>query len=105
MDCLYDTLTEKLKTVYLKRPANHYKLLEEKREEFRKSDNLLGKMKLLNNALTLLRCDATSVTDLSFLGAGKTVGNIAVSKSTMCKGKLLLVNQSVTGLIENRIKL
>ncbi len=105
LDCLYDTLTEKLKTVYLKRPANQYKLLEEKREEFRKSDNLLGKMKLLNNALTLLRCDATSVTDLSFLGAGKTVGNIAVSKSTMCKGKLLLVNQSVTGLIENRIKL
>ena len=98
-------LTDKLKTVYMKRPANQYSTLETRREEFIKSKDLYGKMKFINNVLTLLRCDATSATDLSLIGAGKTVGGIKVNKNTLCKSKLLLVNQSITGLFENRIEL
>ena len=105
LNSLYDVLTDKLKTVYVKRPANQYKILELKREKFVNSNNLYGKMKLLNNIFTLLRCDATNTTDLSFIGAGKNVGSIKINKNTMCKSKLFLVNQSITGLFENRVKL
>ena len=105
LDHIYDVLTEKLKTVYVNRPANQYKVLESGREEFIKSEDIYGKMKLVNNVLTLLRCDATSTTDLSLIGAGKTVGGIKVNKNTLCKSKLFLVNQSITGLFENRIEL
>ena len=50
-------------------------------------------------------CDATNNTDFSLIGAGKNVGGIKVNKNTMCKNKLILVNQSITGLFENRIEL
>ena len=102
---IYDVLTDKLKTVYMKRPANQYKVLETGREAFIRSEDIYGKMKFINNVLTLLRCDATNNTDLSLIGAGKNVGGIKVNKNTMCKNKLILVNQSITGLFENRIEL
>ena len=102
---IYDVLTDKLKTVYLKRPANQYKVLETGREDFIKSEDIYSKMRFINNILILLRCDATNNTDLSLIGAGKNVGGIKVTKNTMCKNKLILVNQSITGLFENRIEL
>jgi len=68
---IYDVLTDKLKTIYLKRPANQYKVLESGREEFIKSEDVCGKMKFINNVLNLLRCDATTIADLTFIGGSK----------------------------------
>lgn len=102
---IYDVLTDKLKTVYLKRPTNQYNTLESKREEFIKSEDVPGKMKFINNVLNLLRCDATTTADLSFIGGSKNAGSMVKNKNTVCNNKLVLVNQSITGLFENRIEL
>ena len=106
LDELYDAFIDKLKTVYGPRPANQYSKLEEGRDKFILSTNLSDKMKLLNNILNLLRCDATTTADLSLiLQEKKNVGSMKIKKSTLGKGKLILVNQSVTGLFENRKEL
>lgn len=102
---IYDVLTDKLKTIYLKRPANQYKVLESGREEFIKSEDVCGKMKFINNVLNLLRCDATTIADLTFIGGSKNAGSMVKNKNTVCNNKIVLVNQSITGLFENRIEL
>ena len=53
----------------------------------------------------MLRCDATTTADLSMIGLRGKAGNIAYRKNTLGKSKVLMVNQSVTGLFETRIKL
>jgi len=39
------------------------------------------------------------------IGGKSNVGTITVNKNTLGKSKLILINQSVTGLFENRIEL
>lgn len=102
---IYDVLTDKLSTIYFKRPTNQYKTLEKGREQFIKSEDIYGKMKLINNVLNLLRCDATTTADLTFIGGSKNAGSMAKNKNTVCNNKLVLVNHSITGLFENRIEL
>lgn len=53
----------------------------------------------------MLRCDIKTKADLSAVGGSKNAGNMAVNKNTVGKSKLILVNQSVTGLYENRTEL
>ena len=53
----------------------------------------------------MLRCDIETKSDLSAIGGSKNAGNMAVNKNTVGKTKLILVNQSATGLYENRIEL
>ena len=53
----------------------------------------------------MLRCDVETKADLSAVGGSKNAGNMAVNKNTFGKSKLILVNQSVTGLYENRTEL
>ena len=53
----------------------------------------------------MLRCDIATTADLRLIGEGIKAGNIAVNKNTLCKGEIVLVNQSVTGIFENKIKL
>lgn len=101
---LYDDVVTKLLTTYAKRPANQGKLMKENRENFA-ALTLKEKAILLNGALNMLRCDVETKADLSAVGGSKNAGNMAVNKNTFGKSKLILVNQSVTGLYENRTEL
>ena len=101
---LYDDVVTKLLTTYAKRPSNQGKLMKENRENFA-ALTLKEKAILLNGALNMLRCDVKTKADLSAVGGSKNAGNMAVNKNTVSKSKLILVNQSVTGLYENRTEL
>lgn len=101
---LFDAITAKLKTVYERRPANQWKKLEEGREKFLEL-SLRDKAKVLNQMLNMIRCDIETKADLTAIGGGPKAGNIAVNKNTVGKSKLVLINQSVTGLFKNRIEL
>lgn len=103
---LYDVFTEKLLTIYKNRPANQGKKLEYDREKFIELKSDKERAKVLNEILTMLRCDIATTADLSLLGEGSHIGNIAINKNTLSnKSKLVLINQSVTGVFENRIRL
>lgn len=101
---LYDILTEKLKTVYEKRPSNQWKTLEVGRERFLQL-SLRDKAKVINQILNMVRCDINTKADLTSVGGSANAGSISVNKNTAGKSRLILVNQSVTGLFENRIEL
>lgn len=66
---------------------------------------LKDKAKIINEILTMLRCDIATTADLKLLNCSGNAGNMAVSKNTVGKSRLIIINQSVTGLFENRIKL
>lgn len=102
---LYDVFANKLnETVYKKRPANQGANLVKNRELFR---NLVleEKAKVVNEILTMLRCDIATTADLRLVNGGGYAGSMKVNKNTLGKSKLILINQSVTGLFENRIEL
>lgn len=101
---LYDDVVTKLLITYAKRPSNQGKLMKEDRENFA-ALTLKEKAILLNSALNMLRCDIETKADLSAVGGSKNAGAMAVNKNTVGKNKLILVNQSVTGLYENRVEL
>ena len=106
-DCLdlYELLTDKLiSTIYQKRPANQGIKLKENREVF-KGLSLDYKAKLVNEIITMLRCDTAITSDLRLINGSENAGNMSISKNTIGKSKLILINQSVTGLFENRIEL
>ena len=105
MIVLYDVLTEKLGSIYRQRPANQYETLVKNRENFVGLDKLKDKAKVINEIVTMLRCDIATTSDLSLIGGSKNAGNMAVSKNTVGKSKVVMVNQSVTGLFENRTEL
>ena len=67
--------------------------------------DLTKKIKVLNEIITMLRCDNETKADLTLIGGTKNAGNMAVNKNTVGRSKLVLINQSVTGLFENRIEL
>ena len=106
-DCfnLYEQLVYKLtSTIYKKRPANQGGKLQESREQFIKL-NLTDKAKLLNEVIVMLRCDIATTADLKRITGSSNAGNMAINKNTVGKSNLILINQSVTGLFENRIEL
>lgn len=101
---LYDLMIEKLQTVYGKRPANQGKQLLEYRENF-EGLTLREQAKVLDQMLAMLRCDNATTANIAAIGGGSAVGNMAENKNTIGKKKIILINQSVTGLFENRIEL
>ena len=101
---LYKELAYKLKTVYAKRPANQSSILEQGEEKFY-GLSLKEKAKVINQIIIMMRCDIETKGDLSAIGGSKNAGSIKINKNTIGKSKLVLVNQSVTGLFENRVEL
>ena len=102
---IYESLADKLiLTIYRKRPANQGIKLKENQEVFKRL-SLAYKAKLINEIITMLRCDIATTSDLKLINGSKNAGNMAISKNTIGKSKLILINQSVTGLFENRIEL
>lgn len=105
MNDIYELLKDKLTdTVYKKRPANQSEFLTKHKENFQ-SLSLQSKAKTINEIITMLRCDIANTANLTAINGSANAGNIAMSKSTIGKSKLILINQSVTGLFENRIEL
>lgn len=103
---LYDVLCDKLNaTIYKGRPANKGGELIQYRDQFIALTSLGDKARVCDQILNMLRCDISTTADLKLIGGKPIVGNIAVSKSTLCGGELFLINQSVTGIFENKIKL
>ena len=102
---IYESLADKLiLTIYRKRPANQGIKLKENQEVF-KGLSLAYKAKLINEIITMLRCGIATTSDLKLINGSKNAGNMAISKNTIGKSKLILISQSVTGLFENRIEL
>lgn len=104
LDFLYDILCEKLNGVYKKRPSNQYQTLIECRERYRNSSMFI-KVKAITQILKLLSCSNETKADLSMIGGSKNAGSMAINKNTFGSKKIVLVNQSVTGLFENRVEL
>ena len=103
---LYEELYKKLKyTIYEKRPSKQANALEKGRELFFNIENLSEKARLINEILTLLRCDEKTTADLKQIGGGSSAGSISIKKNTVGKQKLVLVHQSVTGLFETKEEL
>ena len=50
----------------------------------------------------MLRCDGTTTANLTLIKGKSNVGSIKKSKTTVGSSKLVLINQSVTGLYEER---
>ena len=101
---LYDDLMRKLKSVYGKRPSNQWKTLEKGREMFLQL-SLRDKARVVNQILNMMRCDINTKADLTPVGGSAKAGSITINKNTAGKSRLVLVNQSATGLFENRIEL
>lgn len=101
---LYDVFVEKLSTIYKNRPANFSKDLIEARDKFTglKTEE---KIDCLVNIIITFSTKATNTSNLKLIGNGASQGSMKVSKNTLCKGRLVLVNQSITGLFENRVQL
>ncbi len=59
----------------------------------------------MNNIITLVRCDIQTSGDLTSINGSKYAGAMSKNKNTVGAANLVLVNQSVTGLFENRIEL
>lgn len=105
VDKLYDVLLYKLSNIYKKRPANPKETLSSNCDIFRKSDNLYEKIKTVNEILNFLRCDGKISGNLEFINGKKNAGNMAINKNTVGKREIIIINQSVTGLFENRAKI
>ena len=105
MNELYRILTDKfINTVYKKRPANQANNLVKNESIFYELE-LHEKAKIINEIITMLRCDIANTADLKLINGSPNAGNIAMNKNTVGKSRLVLINQSVTGLFENRIEL
>ena len=105
MTALYDEMTEKLRTVYEKRPANQGGLLKKNRELFLNLEKRSEMAKVLSETAKMFGTTAQTTADLSLIKGSKNAGNIAVNKNTLGAAKLILIHQSVTGLFETRVEL
>lgn len=103
---LYDFYTEALhKKIYngISIFTNYYNTLVEKRNNFILL-TLLQQIEFLNEYIKILHCNA-ALGDLSLLiEKAKFCGKIVISKNITNK-EIYLVNQSITGFFENRLKL
>ena len=105
LDELYMVLLEKMTRIYKHRPANQAANLEAGKDNFVNSLSLIEKAKIINNILNLMRCDATTKADLTQIGFTPNAGSMKCSKNVAEKTQMTLINQSVTGLFETRLKL
>lgn len=99
---LYDELTHKfVDTIYKKRPANQYKTLSNNRDRFEQL-KMTEKAKVINEIISMLRCDATTTANLTLINGSANAGNMAINKNTLGSSELVLIHQSVTGLYEEK---
>ena len=105
LNSLYDGLLGKFKGAYINRPANPSALMKEKEEVFKNEISIEKKAECIYKLLGALRCDAQTEVDLTAIGGAGRACGIGVSKNTLGKSKVVIINQSVTGLFEIRKKI
>ncbi len=99
----YDILLEKHKnTIYKYRPANQAKAIELGRSIF-KELTLEEQCVVINEILKLMQCKPITA-NLKLIGGSSNAGLTTVNKNTMMNSAYL-VNQSITGLFEQKIDL
>lgn len=102
---LYDVLCGKLNnTIYKYRPNNQGEELMSLREKFMQL-SCEEECIVLNEILWFLRCKPTTTADLRMLGKSKNTGKMRVNKIISKHKSAILINQSVTGLFEQKIDL
>lgn len=102
LNSLYNKLLVKFKSAYLNRPANPFVLMENKEELFKNQLSIEEKAECIYKLLGALRCDTQTVVDLTSIGGAGQACAIGINKNTLGKRKVEIINQSVTGLFENR---
>lgn len=106
LNMIYEELYLKLKeSIFQKRPAQQMKTLEKGKEAFISIDNLGEKAKVINEIITMFRCDATTVANLKAINGSQNAGSMKVKKNTLTSKSLKVVHQSITGLFETEEEL
>ncbi len=101
---LYDILCEKHSTsIYKRKPTPMGEKLQKARERF-KILPCLEQGKVILEVLNLTKIGLT-IADLSLLGGGAKTGIMRINKKISEADEFILINQSVTGVYENRIDL
>ena len=101
---VYDELVEKIKgTIYSRLFSSQITILEKGRERFVNLDCSL-QSKVLINLMNLFKCNSLNA-DLELIGGSKNAGSIKYSKKITNFKSVLLINQSPTGVFEERIDL
>jgi len=67
--------------------------------------DLSQKAEVIDQIVNFMRCDISTTANLEKIGGSKGQGAMAVKKNTVCKEPVEIINQSVTGLFETRLKL
>lgn len=99
---LYDMLLKKqMKTIYNKRPASQVKTLVNGRDDF-VNCTLEEQGIVLNEILHLLQCKPLTA-DLSLINGSKHAGKFQINKVITNYRNAMLINQSITGLFEQKI--
>ena len=101
---LYEVLSEKHNnTIFNKKPNPIGEKLNSGKEKFIKLD-LKSQIKILSEIIKLTSVGIVSG-DLSLIGGAAIAGKILISKNITDSKECMLINQSITGLYENRIDL
>ena len=89
LNMIYEELYLKLKeSIFQKRPAQQMKTLEKGKEAFISIDNLGEKAKVINEIITMFRCDATTVANLKAINGSQNAGSMKVKKNTLTSKSL-----------------
>lgn len=105
IDNLFELFLVKMNSLYVNRPGNQYEKIVRNKTIFNELEYSAAKLKILDQMLTLLRCDIETKADLSKIGCASRAGYMVMNKNTLGKSKIILINQSCTGVFENRIEL
>jgi len=101
---MYSLLLKKHESgAYNSRPAGQINVLKDGKIKFIKLD-IENQVKVLCEIIRLFICKSC-IANLSEIGGSSHAGNIHVSKNVTKKDKLILINQSVTGIFENKVDL
>ena len=101
---LYDLLYEKLsKSKYSKKMSSQILVFEKGKDKF-VNLSLEDQCTLLSNALVLFACRPGD-TDLTLIGGAGRAGTYKFSGNITKIENIFLINQSITGIFENKINL
>lgn len=102
---LYDELLVKhTNSIYANRPSYMGGKIRQYRTRFIELD-ILGQCTVLKQLLNLSAVGGINSADLSLIGGSAQSGILTMSRKVSGAKELILINQSVTGLFENRIDL
>jgi CRISPR-associated endonuclease Csn1 len=101
----YDVLTGKLNDKYSGLPifSTQHKTLTSKRDAFAEI-NLEKQAKILSEILKIFQCNSIGA-DIHEIGGGYNVGRLSISKDLSKYDSFFMINQSPSGLFENRTDL